>query len=55
MIAAYFHVVSDIERIGDHAEKVAELAFHEMIVDGFHGKQRAGAAGYADTGCRHLG
>ena len=33
MIAAYFHVVSDIERIGDHAENVAELA-HEMIVDG---------------------
>lgn len=33
MIAAYFHIVSDIERIGDHAENVAELA-HEMIEDG---------------------
>ncbi|MDO5300121.1 MAG: Na/Pi cotransporter family protein [Clostridia bacterium] len=25
MIAAYFHVVSDIERIGDHAESIVEL------------------------------
>ena len=25
MIAAYFHVVNDIERIGDHAESIAEL------------------------------
>lgn len=25
MISAYFHVVSDIERIGDHAEDIAEL------------------------------
>lgn len=25
MIAAYFHVVSDIERIGDHAQNIAEL------------------------------
>jgi phosphate:Na+ symporter len=25
MIAAYFHVVSDIERIGDHAENMAEM------------------------------
>lgn len=25
MIAAYFHVVNDIERIGDHAENVAEM------------------------------
>ena len=33
MIAAYFHIVSDIERIGDHAENVAELA-KEMIADG---------------------
>ncbi|MCR5215629.1 MAG: Na/Pi cotransporter family protein [Lachnospiraceae bacterium] len=26
MISAYFHVVNDIERVGDHAEDVAELA-----------------------------
>jgi phosphate:Na+ symporter len=25
MIAAYFHVVNDIERIGDHAENIAEM------------------------------
>ncbi len=25
MIAAYFHVVSDIERIGDHAESIVEI------------------------------
>lgn len=25
MIAAYFHVVNDIERIGDHAESIAEI------------------------------
>lgn len=26
MIAAYFHVVNDIERIGDHAQDIAEIA-----------------------------
>ncbi len=29
-IAAYFHVVNDIERIGDHAENIADLASEKM-------------------------
>ena len=33
-LGAYFHVVSDIERIGDHAENLAEFA-QSSITDGF--------------------
>jgi len=29
-VAAYFHVVNDIERIGDHAENVADLASEKI-------------------------
>lgn len=34
-VAAYFHVVNDVERIGDHAENIADLA-SEKITKGLH-------------------
>lgn len=39
-LAAYFHVVNDIERIGDHAENIADLA-SERIAKGLNFSQEA--------------
>ncbi|MEG0133210.1 MAG: Na/Pi cotransporter family protein, partial [Clostridium sp.] len=40
IIASYYHVVNDIERIGDHAENIADLA-NEKIFKNLHFSQAA--------------